>query len=74
MACLGAGAALEAAKLEGARQIAADWEADLAPGSGKIWRRMLALDPRAGRGDLPAHRRGETVLVLSADSGMPRVG
>jgi hypothetical protein len=83
------GAAFEAAKLEGrARQIAADREADLRPGSGKIWRRMLAqASPRRRRGGSVSILTpelaeeiclriagGETVLALSADPDMPCAG
>ncbi|MCX7587332.1 hypothetical protein [Phenylobacterium sp. 58.2.17] len=83
------GAAFEAAKLEGRRrQIAADREADLAPGRGRLWRRMMAqASPKRRRGGSVSILTpqlaediclriagGETVLALSADPDMPCAG
>ncbi|WP_348649532.1 hypothetical protein [Phenylobacterium sp. NIBR 498073] len=83
------GAAFEAAKQEGRRrQIAADREADLAPGSGKLWRRMMAqASPKRRRGGSVSILTpelaeeiclriagGESVLALSADPDMPCAG
>lgn len=83
------GAAFEAAKLEGRRrQIAADREADLRPGSGKLWRRMMAqasptrrrggsvsiLTPELAEEICLRIAGGESVLALSADPDMPCAG
>ena len=83
------GAAFEAAKQEGRRrQIAADREADLAPGSGKLWRRMMAqasptrrrggsvsiLTPELAEEICLRIAGGESVLALSADPDMPCAG
>ena len=65
------GAAFEAAKLAGrARQIAADREADLRPGTGKLWRTMMAqaspgrrrVDQRWEAGRSPPRTAGLTAL------------
>lgn len=83
------GAAFEAAKLEGRRrQIAADRAADLRPGSGKLWRRMMAqaspvrrrggsvsiLTPELAEEICLRIAGGESVLALSADPDMPCAG
>jgi hypothetical protein len=83
------GAAFEAAKLEGRRrQIAADRAADLRPGSGKLWRRMMAqasptrrrggsvsiLTPELAEAICLRIAGGESVLALSADPHMPCAG
>lgn len=82
-------AAFEAAKLAGRRRrIAADRAADLLPGSGRMWRKMMAqASPRRRRGGSVSILTpelaeeiclriagGETVLALSADPDMPCAG
>lgn len=76
-------AAFEAAKDEArARQVAADRAADLAPHSGRLWRRMLSragrrggsvspYTPELGEAICARIAAGESVLAIGGDPAMP---